>query len=108
MDHHPTVINETFDRPRSNDAAINQPPRKKTRYHKGRDLHKVQHPLVQKRILENPGQSLRDPGNGKVECQACAKQMKPDKTTVSRHLGFDCFLFIFYILYIFKSQCIII
>ena len=66
--------------------------RKKSKAHKGGDLQEPNHKLVKLRIEENPGQTLRDSGDGYVECQACGKEMKPDKTTIKRHLGLSSVL----------------
>ena len=41
--------------------------RKKSRAHKGRDLQEPNHNLVKLRIKENPGQTLRDSGDGYVQ-----------------------------------------
>ena len=56
--------------------------RKKSKAHKGKDLKEPNHRLIKLRIKENPGQTLRDSGDGHVECEACGKEMKPDKTTI--------------------------
>ena len=53
---------------------LRSPPRKRTRKskaHKGRDLHEKSFPKGQMRIQEPLNQSFYDPGNGKLCCQCC-------------------------------------
>ena len=72
------------------EIVLRQPPKKKkkkSKAHSGRDLKIKNARKVKNRLKNHPNETFYDPGNGMLGCQACGKQMKPESTTVLRHLG---------------------